>query len=291
MRSSPPAEAYPRDREADVVLRDGSTVHVRPVRADDADAIRTFLEALSPESIGFRFFGTPNLDWVTEWSVDVDYADRFALVAESGSPRSVIAHAAYVTNEGGKSAEVAFLVADAWQGRGISTILLAHLAEVADRHGITTFTAEVLPANHRMIEVFRESGFPVEMRSTPDAIAIELPTSLSAEALERFEERERTRVGRGGAQLPGAAVGRGDRGIAAPGDGRRRGAPQPARERVRAAPLTPSTTTPTSSSPSRPTAPSPTFRSGRAGGDRRSRQRRWSGWPASARPPACARCS
>ena len=138
MGSSPPAEAYPRDREADVVLRDGSTVHVRPVRTDDADAIRTFLEGLSPESIGFRFFGTPNLDWVTEWSVDVDYANRFALVAESGSPRSAIAHAAYITNEGGKSAEVAFMVADAWQGHGISTILLAHLAEVADRHGIST---------------------------------------------------------------------------------------------------------------------------------------------------------
>ena len=122
---------YPRDREADVVLRDGSTVHVRPVRADDGPAIRTFLEALSPESIGFRFFGTPNLDWVTDWSVDVDYADRFALVVEGGSPRAVLAHAAYVREEDREAAEVAFMVADAWQGRGISTILLAHLAEVA----------------------------------------------------------------------------------------------------------------------------------------------------------------
>src|ERR1700739_2727809 len=88
--------AYPHDRETNVVLRDGSTVHVRPVGADDGPAIRAFLEALSPESIGFRFFGRPNLDWVTSWSVDVDYADRFALVAESGTPRSGIAHAAYI---------------------------------------------------------------------------------------------------------------------------------------------------------------------------------------------------
>jgi predicted CoA-binding protein len=86
---------------------------------------------------------------------------------------------------------VAFLVADAWQGRGISTILLAHLAGLAEQNGITTFTAQVLPANHRMIEVFHESGFPVDMRSTPDAIEIELPTSLSPDALARFEERER----------------------------------------------------------------------------------------------------
>jgi acetate---CoA ligase (ADP-forming) len=173
------------------VLRDGSTVHVRPVRPDDGPAIRSFLEALSPESIAFRFFGVPSLDWVTNWSVDVDYSDRFALVAESGSPRSVIAHAAYV-REDDERAEVAFLVDDAWQGHGISTILLAHLSEVAHAHGISTFTAEVLPANHRMIEVFRESGFPVQMKSTVDAIAVELPTSLSEPALRRFEERERS---------------------------------------------------------------------------------------------------
>jgi acetate---CoA ligase (ADP-forming) len=182
--------AYPPEREAEIVLRDGSTVHVRPVRTGDKAQIRAFLDGLSPESIGFRFFGTPDLDWVADWSVDVDYADRFSLVAETGEPRRIVAHAAYVRIDA-NHAEVAFLVADAWQGRGIATVLLAHLAEVAERHGISTFTAQVLPQNHRMIEVVRESGFPVRLRSTPDAIAIELPTSLSAEALERFEERER----------------------------------------------------------------------------------------------------
>jgi acetyl coenzyme A synthetase (ADP forming)-like protein len=182
---------YPREREADVVLRDGSTVHVRPVRRDEEDAIRAFLENVSPESIAFRFFGAPNLSWVVAWSVDVDYADRYALVAETGSPREIIAHAAYL-RESEQRAEVAFLVADAWQGRGISTILLAHLAALAEAHGISTFTAQVLPANHRMIEVFRESGFPVEMRSTPDAIEVEFPVSLSPAARARFEERERT---------------------------------------------------------------------------------------------------
>ncbi len=186
--ASPP---YPRDRETDVVVRDGSTVHVRPVRAGDEAEVREFLEGISHESIGFRFFGAPSLDWATKWLLDVDYADRFALLAETGAPRKVIAHAAYVRIDG-ERAEVAFLVADAWQERGISTILLAHLAGVAERHAITTFTAEVLPANHRMIEVFRQSGFPVDMHSTPDAIEIELPTSLSPDAIARFEERGRT---------------------------------------------------------------------------------------------------
>ncbi len=188
--SSADSPPYPRELEADVVLRDGSTVHVRPVRAGDAQSIRAFLEKLSPESIAFRFFGMPNLDWVTSWSVDVDYADRVALVAEIGRPRTIVAHAAYVRVDAAR-AEVAFMVADAWQGQGISTILLAHLAAIADRHGISAFIAEVLPLNHQMIEVFRESGSPVEMRSTPDAIMIELPTSLSAEATQRFEDRAR----------------------------------------------------------------------------------------------------
>ena len=180
--------SYPREREADVVLRDGSTVHVRPVRADDKLQIREFLEALSPESIGFRFFGAPSLTWVTKWSLDVDYADRFALVAVSGE--AIIAHAAYIRTRDDR-AEVAFLVADSWQGHGIATILLAHLASIAEMHDITTFTAEVLPHNHRMIDVFRQSGFPVDLHSTPDAIAIEFPTSLSDVAKGRFEERER----------------------------------------------------------------------------------------------------
>src|SRR5581483_10298849 len=187
---SPPVAAYPRDREVEIVLRDGSTVHVRPVRRDDRPAVRAFLAGLSEESIGFRFFGMPSLEWVADGAVDVDYADRFALVAESGTPRQVIAHSGYVRSDPHR-AEVAFLVADRWQGKGISTVMLAQLAEVAASHGISTFTAEVLPHNHRMIEVFRESGFPVQMRSSPDAIAAELPTSLSTEALALFEERER----------------------------------------------------------------------------------------------------
>jgi acetate---CoA ligase (ADP-forming) len=186
--------AYPTEREAEVALRDGSTVHVRPVRHDDKAAIRAFLDGVSEESIAFRFFGAVNLEWVTNWAVDIDYADRFALVVETGAPRRIIAHAAYVRLGAGNDvgrAEVAFLVADAWQGRGISTILLAHLAAVAEQHQIGMFTAEVLPSNHRMIEVFRRSGFPLEVHSTPDGIEIELPTSLSEEALARFEERER----------------------------------------------------------------------------------------------------
>ena len=185
-----PSIRYPSEREAHVALRDGSTIHVRPVRSGDREAIRAFLETVSRESIAFRFFGLPQPEWIVNWSLDVDYADRFALVAETGDPPAIVAHAAYI-RESPDRAEVAFLVADAWQSRGISTILLAHLAALAEHQGITTLIAEVLSANHRMIQVFRESGFPVDLRASADAISLELPTSLSPAGLARFEERER----------------------------------------------------------------------------------------------------
>jgi len=188
--SHPSATAYPHEREANVALRNGATIHVRPVRAEDEAGIAAFLEGLSQDSIAFRFFGSPNLKWATRWSIEVDYADRFGLVAVTGDPPAIVAHAAYVRFDV-HSAELAFLVADDWQEYGISTILLAHLAEVAEQQGITTFTAEVLAHNHRMIGVLRESGYPVELRSTPDAIEIQLPTSLSAEGVARFHERDR----------------------------------------------------------------------------------------------------
>lgn len=190
LSTAPAPSRYPSEREVDIVLRDGATAHVRPVRPGDGPAIRDFLVAASPEAIGFRFFGTPNINQAVSWAADVDYADRFGLVVEVGAEHVVVAHAVYVRMNA-TQAEVAFLVTDAWQGHGIATILLAHLAEVARQHGISTFVADVLPHNHRMVEVFRQSGFPVELRSQPGVLEVELPTSLSLGAIQRFEERER----------------------------------------------------------------------------------------------------
>ena len=184
---------YPGAHVVDVALRDGSSLHVRPVARGDAGAIRAFLEGLSPESVGFRFFGSPNLDWVCGWSVDVDYVDRYALVATTGRGRGdgeVVAHGAYMRLDE-RRAEVAFVVADSWQGLGIATIMLAHLAAAACEHGISTFFAEVLPHNHRMIDVFAQSGFPVTRHDSRDAIEIELPTSITRQTAEHFEQRER----------------------------------------------------------------------------------------------------
>src|ERR1700692_3740131 len=88
-------EGYPARQEVDVALRDGSTLRIRPVRREDRPAIQAFLEGLSLRSVGFRFFGQVNLDWAADWAIDVDYADRHALVA-IGPGRAVVAHAAYI---------------------------------------------------------------------------------------------------------------------------------------------------------------------------------------------------
>lgn len=188
--SADPAQ-YPKHQEADVALRDGSTAHIRPVRPEDEGAILDFLAALSEQSRYFRFFsGAVDLRRAATSAVDVDYQDRFGLLATSGEHPVVEGQATYLRIDPDR-AEIAFAVADAFQGRGLGTILLGQLAEAAHQNGITTFEARVLPENHRMVEVFRESGFPVAMRSEPGEIVVEFPTALTPDALVRFERRER----------------------------------------------------------------------------------------------------
>lgn len=183
------SSGYPVHRESDVVLHDGSTVRLRPVRSEDAGALREFYEALSVESRAFRFFsGAIDLESAAATFADVDYAGRYGLLATRGG--EVVGHGLYV---GGpeRRAEVAFAVAEAMQGKGLGTILLAHLAEVAAENGYAGFVANVLPQNHRMIEMFRQSGLPVETSSEPGVLRVEMPTAFSAAARARFEDRDR----------------------------------------------------------------------------------------------------
>jgi acetate---CoA ligase (ADP-forming) len=186
----PKPASYPKHLEADVALRDGSTARVRPVRAEDEASLREFLGALSAESRWLRFFGGANVERQAEAAARVDYRDRYGVLATSGADGHIVAHAEYVRMDN-ERAEVAFEVADVMQGRGLATTLLAHLAGWGEHNGIRVFEAEVLPHNARMLRVFRESGFPVELHAQPDAISVEFPTSVAEEGLERFERRDR----------------------------------------------------------------------------------------------------
>jgi acetate---CoA ligase (ADP-forming) len=182
----------PRHRDADVVLRDGSTVHVRPVEAEDADAVQAFFEHLSPESIALRFFSRfPDLDSAVRWATDVDQ-HRYGLVATSSADHRVVAHAGWEREPDRPGrAEVAFAIADAMQHNGLGTILLGQLTQAAEQAGVAVLSAEVLPENHRMLHVFRDSGFPLTIRTLPGVVLVELATSRSPATLERFESRYR----------------------------------------------------------------------------------------------------
>ena len=182
---------YPAHREATVVLRDGSTLAVRPIRPDDEGDLARFFTDLSMESRVFRFFAAiSNADALAKQLVDVDYTTRYGILAVAGAEHRLVGHAMYVATEPRK-AELALAVADAYQGRGLGTILLGQLGEAAAAAGIEVMEAIVKPENHHMLKLLRESGFPMSVRSEPGEIHAELPTAISAQGLSLFEDRER----------------------------------------------------------------------------------------------------
>ncbi len=182
---------YPAHLVTDVVLRDGSTVRVRPARPEDATRVEDYLIGLSPETRRLRFW-TQSLDVRTLAAqvVDVDHDRHLTLLALTGGDEgTVIGGSQYVRMDGGR-AEFSVSVTDAYQGKGLGSILLGLTAQAAAERGVTTFVAEVLPENHRMINVLRASGFPVRIRATPGSLEVEFPVTLTEVALERFEARE-----------------------------------------------------------------------------------------------------
>ncbi len=174
----------------DVELRDGSTVRVRPVHVNDAPALGRFLRGLSDDARRYRFFGNVDAQAAADRMVRADGTDHHGLVAVTGNPPRIVGHAEYLRRPGEPVAEAAFAVSDARQGRGLGTLLLAHLAERASAVGIRMFEAEVMRGNRRMVGMFRASGFPTEVRAEEGEHRVTFPTSLSPDAIEAFERRE-----------------------------------------------------------------------------------------------------
>jgi succinyl-CoA synthetase alpha subunit/ribosomal protein S18 acetylase RimI-like enzyme len=175
---------------SDVVLRDGSTVTLRPVRPEDEGLLLEFFEGLDMSSLAFRFFtGAPALRGVARALADVDGARRFGLLALRGPAGRVVGHG-FLAGIDDDRAEIAFAVATELQGCGLGSILLAQLSEEAAAGGYSTLVAEVMPANHAMISMFRDSGLPVEVRAEPEAVEVVMPASATPEDIARFQERD-----------------------------------------------------------------------------------------------------
>jgi acyl-CoA synthetase (NDP forming)/GNAT superfamily N-acetyltransferase len=181
--------------EADVVLRDGATAHLRPINPEDAASLERFHAAQSEESIYLRYFAPmPRLSARdVHRFTHVDHVDRVAFVCTLGEHIVGIARYDRIDEA---SAEVAFNVSDAHQGRGLSSVLLEHLAAAARENGITRFIAEVLPRNRKMLTVFREAGYEVASRFDDGVIEVQFdlaPTDRSLAVMEAREHRAEAR--------------------------------------------------------------------------------------------------
>ncbi|WP_079128177.1 bifunctional acetate--CoA ligase family protein/GNAT family N-acetyltransferase [Streptomyces niveus] len=196
---TPPSQhAYPAHWEADVVLRDGGTARVRPITTDDAERLVSFYEQVSDESKYYRFFAPyPRLsDKDVYRFTHHDYVDRVGLAVTVGGEFVATVRYDRIDARGmpasapADEAEVAFLVQDAHQGRGIASALLEHIAAVARERGIRRFAAEVLPANNKMIKVFRDAGFTQKRNFEDGSVRLVLDLEPTAESLAVQRGRE-----------------------------------------------------------------------------------------------------
>ncbi|MFJ2257353.1 GNAT family N-acetyltransferase [Streptomyces sp. NPDC087844] len=204
MQTPPDRHEYPAHWEADVVLRDGGTARVRPIAADDADRLVSFYEQVSAESKYYRFFAPyPRLS-----AKDVhrfthhDFVDRVGLAATVGGEFIATVRYDRIAADGrpasapADEAEVAFLVQDAHQGRGVASALLEHVAAVARERGIRRFAAEVLPANSKMIKVFTDAGYQQKRSFEDGVVRLEFdlePTDRSLAVQRAREQRAEAR--------------------------------------------------------------------------------------------------
>ncbi|GAB2752308.1 bifunctional acetate--CoA ligase family protein/GNAT family N-acetyltransferase [Nocardioides pakistanensis] len=199
MSASDPAQttapAYPRHWEADVLLRDGHTAHLRPISEDDEQLLVDFYAQVSAESKYLRFFAP--MPTLSERDVKrfthVDHQDRVAFVLTVAEKMIAVGRFDRIPGPDGTpgdEAEVAFLVQDAHQGRGIAQLLLEHLAQAGRERGVKKFVAEVLPENQRMIQIFREAGYQVAGGFEEGVMRFEFPIDSTDTSVSVMLSRE-----------------------------------------------------------------------------------------------------
>jgi len=183
---------YPAHWEADVVLRDGSAAHLRPILPGDAETLVAFYARVSAKSKYYRFFAAyPELsEGDVQRFTTVDHRRRVAFVVTVGT--QIIAVGRYDCLDGARAdvAEVAFLVEDAHQGRGLGQLLLEHLAQAGRERGVRTFVADVLPNNTRMIQNFRAAGYQLESGYEEGVMHLVFPIEATQTAVGVMRARE-----------------------------------------------------------------------------------------------------
>ena len=177
----------------DVILRDGSTLRLRPPAAEDADALVEFFAGLSDRSRYLRFHGFPALGpKLVESVLEPDWQDRGALIGSLGG--QIVSVANWVRLRDPHTAEVAFAVGDEFQGHGIGTRLLEQLAVRAAGVGIDEFVAEVLHENSQMLAVFRDAGFAVARAGERGELEIRLSITSTSNYRDHVATRDHVAV-------------------------------------------------------------------------------------------------
>jgi len=173
----------------DVILRDGSTLRLRPAQPEDGDSVVEFFHRLTPESRYLRFQGAAKVDLHTvQPFVGAAFPEGLSLVAEREG--EIVALATFARLRDPHRAEVAFAVSDELQGRGAGTRLLERLAAHAGAAGIEEFVAFVLPQNVAMLKVFEDAGFASHRRLEDGVIEVRFPIVPTAEYRARRDERD-----------------------------------------------------------------------------------------------------
>jgi RimJ/RimL family protein N-acetyltransferase len=185
---------YPGQYESDAVLSDGSRIHLRPIRPDDATRLLDLYHRLSPRSLYHRFFTIPRPDPVyAKYLADVDYINHFALVAVCDA--QIIAVARYFRRRDFPNrAEAAITVADAWQAKGIGPLMLDRLAIVAREQQITSFEGRVLTDNQQILKALSRS--PFHINQTAESGVINLTVSLAPHAKAKNQPEENVKAHR-----------------------------------------------------------------------------------------------
>jgi len=187
--------SYPSQHETEVVLKDGSSILVRPIRADDIEGWVAFISRLSPRAKYLRFHHVTKDMGPEEAKLfcTVDYRNTFAFVAEvqKEQHKDIVAIGRYSKAPAGYSAEIAFAIEDDYQGKGIGTKLLECLVNVARDSGITIFEGDVLSENKDMMSVLRSYGFHVVTELEAGVYHFTFPTTRTKRVEKREDERER----------------------------------------------------------------------------------------------------
>jgi len=186
---------YPSQHETQVLLKDGSTILLRPIRVDDARSWLGFVSRLSLENKYLRFLHTSkemNLDDAIRFCT-VDYHDRFAFIAEAlrEPNRDIVGAGQYYRLPGHHSAEVALAIEGSYQGRGLGTSILEQLTEVARENGVDIFEADVLSENEQMMNVFKNYGFHITSELQMGVYRVTFPIAKTPVVLQKEAERER----------------------------------------------------------------------------------------------------